>query len=99
MRDTAPVAATPISNDLTEAVWDQPAAQTVAPASSTTPMPDGITPEIVAAIDTAVTAIVGKKARILSVKMLPESQVDSSSWAGQGRDIIQTSHNLVQRGH
>ena len=58
----------------------------------------GITPEIIAVIQQAATAYVGKRIRILSVKILSESPRDSSSWADKGRDIIHASHNLVERG-
>ncbi len=63
----------------------------------------GITPEIVAVIEAAATAFVGTSIRILSVRILSEleseSEQDSGSWAGRGRDIVHASHNLVQRGH
>jgi hypothetical protein len=58
----------------------------------------GITPGIIAVIQTAATAFLGKRIRIVSVKLASASQENSNSWAGQGRDIIHTSHNLVQRG-
>jgi len=59
----------------------------------------GITPEIVAVIEAAATAFLGRRIRILSVRILSESAQDLSTWAGRGRDIIHASHNLVQRGH
>lgn len=59
----------------------------------------GITPEILAVIETAAAAFVGKKVRIVSVRVASGSGSDSGSWARQGRDIIHGSHNLVQRGH
>jgi len=59
----------------------------------------GVTSEIVAVIEAAAEAFVGKKVRILSIRMMGDADGDSNAWAAQGRDIIQTSHNLVQRGH
>ena len=59
----------------------------------------GVTPQIVAVIEAAAEAFVGKKVRILSIRMIGDADGDSNAWAAQGRDIIQTSHNLVQRGH
>jgi hypothetical protein len=59
----------------------------------------GVTAEIVAVIEAAAEAFVGKKVRILSIRMIGDADGDSNAWAAQGRDIIQTSHNLVQRGH
>ena len=61
--------------------------------------PGAITPEIVAVIEAAVTAFVGRKLRIISVKVGSEPQAVSTSWADQGRGMIHGSHNLVQRGH
>ena len=59
----------------------------------------GITPQIMAVIEEAATAFLGRKVRILSVKLKLHPDVESSSWADQGRDVLQTSHNLVQRRH
>jgi len=64
------------------------------PAAST-----GITPEIMAVIEEAASAFVGREVRILSVKLASEPRVESNSWADQGRAVLQASHNLVQRGH
>ena len=56
-------------------------------------------PEIVAALTAAATAFLGKKARVRSAKLLPNTQQDSAgAWAQQGRMIVQTSHNPRQRG-
>ncbi len=59
----------------------------------------GITPEIMAVINAAVTAYFGKKVRILSVKAGFDSVEQSDAWARQGREIIQESHNWIQQGH
>jgi len=56
-------------------------------------------PEIVAALTAAATAFLGKKARVRSAQLLPSAQQDGAgAWAQQGRVIVQTSHNLRQRG-
>jgi hypothetical protein len=56
-------------------------------------------PEIVAALTAAATAFLGKKARVRSAQLLPNAQQDGAgAWAQQGRMIVQTSHNLRQRG-
>ena len=72
------------------------------PAYVATPF-TGITPEIVAVIEAAAAAFLGTSIRILSIRILSESESesaqDSGSWAGRGRDIVHASHNLVQRGH
>ncbi len=55
-------------------------------------------PEIVAALTAAATAFLGKKARVRSAQLLPNTQQDSAgAWAQQGRMIVQTSHNPRQR--
>jgi hypothetical protein len=61
--------------------------------------PQGVTPTIVAVIEAAVAGFLGRKARILSIKLIGNADGEGSAWASQGRDMIQTSHNLVQRGH
>jgi hypothetical protein len=55
-----------------------------------------VTPEVLSVIAATVTTFLGKKVRIRSAKMLPPYAVDR--WARQGRVMVQTSHNLVQRG-
>jgi len=59
----------------------------------------GITPEVMAVIEEAAAAFLGRRVRILSVKLKAHAEVQSNSWAEQGRNVQQTSHNLVQRGH
>lgn len=74
------------------------------PGTPTTPspvagVPLGITCEILAVIEAAATAFIGKKVFIRSIRILDGDEVDASAWASQGRDMIQSSHNLIQRGH
>ena len=57
-----------------------------------------ITPETVAMITKTITALLGKKIRVLSIKPLKMPNVIPDSWAQQGRVVVQASHNLVQRG-
>ncbi len=76
---------------------------TTAPAAGQAPpaeaAPDEVTPEILKVIQKAVTMYLGKKVRIVSVKAGPSVDAASSAWAHQGRHMVQSSHNLVQRGH
>ena len=67
-----------------------------APASARSPQE--VTPETLSVIAAAVTAFLGKKVRIHSARML-QTPRDINPWARQGRVMVQTSHNLVQRGH
>ena len=55
-----------------------------------------ITAEIMAVIETAVAAYLGKKARIVSVRLRSGSQPESSPWVGRGLDMVHGSHNVVQ---
>ena len=58
----------------------------------------GITPQIMTVIQSAVNAYLGRKARILSVRVGSELQ-GRSSWATEGRTLLCESHNTIQRGH
>ena len=60
---------------------------------------DGITAEIMAVIEEAAAVYLGRKVRIRSVKLHTHSDGEHSTWAEEGRAVLQTSHNLVQRGH
>ena len=71
-------------------------------ASAGTPvsqLPREITPEIVAVLQAAANEFVGKRVRIVSIKVLPASSTDSDVWLQRGRDTVQASHNLVQQRH
>ncbi len=59
----------------------------------------GITPEIMAVIEEAAAAYLGHKVRILSVRLHAHAEDERSTWTDQGRNTLQSSHNLVQRGH
>ena len=65
----------------------------------THPTSSGLTPEILAVIESAASMFVGKKVTIVSVALAPESSRKPNSWARQGRDIIHGSRDMVQRGH
>ena len=62
-------------------------------------LPREITPEIVAVLQAAANEFVGKRVRIVSIKVLPASSTDSDVWLQRGRDTVQASHNLVQQRH
>jgi hypothetical protein len=81
----------------TELLTEQPAPSLM--TGNSTDGGQGVTPAIVAVIEAAAEAFVGKRVRILSVRMIGEAAADDNAWASQGRDMIQASHNLVQRGH
>jgi hypothetical protein len=66
---------------------------------STAPATEEITAETLAKIADTVTALIGKKAHIRSVKILQQENAIVSSWAQEGRVVIQASHNLAQRAH
>ncbi len=60
---------------------------------------EGITAEIMAVIEEAAAVYLGRKVRIVSVKLHAHGDGERSSWSDEGRAMLQTSHNLVQRGH
>jgi len=69
-----------------------------APAhAAVTPGSDEITPETLARIAETVTALLGRKVRIRSVKILPTSDAVANPWAQQGRAVIQASRNFASR--
>jgi hypothetical protein len=98
MNAVTPGAVDPVAHESTQPVSEYGTDHIIESVSDAN-VSTGITPEIVAVIEAAATAFVGKKIRILSVRILSESEQDSSTWADKGRDIIHASHNLVQRGH
>ena len=97
MNTVTPDGANTAANNATQLVTDYGSEPTTESVDTST-VSAGITPEVVAVIEAAATAFVGRKINILSVRILSGSTQDSSSWADQGRDIIHASHNLVQRG-
>lgn len=56
-----------------------------------------ITPETLATITETITALLGRKISVRSVKMLATPDVIVNPWAQQGRAVIQASHNFSQR--
>ena len=56
-----------------------------------------LTHETLAVIAAAVTEFLGKRVRIRSARMLMTSNA-VDRWARLGREMVQTSHNLTQRG-
>jgi hypothetical protein len=59
--------------------------------------PDEITPETLVAISETVTALLGKKVHIRSVKILPAPSAGVNPWAQHGRAVVQASHDFSQR--
>jgi hypothetical protein len=68
-------------------------------SEANTPAPVGITPKVMDVLEAAATAFLGRKIVIVSVNMQSQANRESGSWTSQGRDILQASHNIVQRGH
>lgn len=78
-----PAAATKVESKTTPAAPPRPQ-----------PVEEEVTPEILAIIAAAVAQFVGAGARIRATRAIPLAQ--SSTWAQQGRVIIQASHNLAR---
>ncbi|HWY59827.1 MAG TPA: hypothetical protein VNZ03_35520 [Terriglobales bacterium] len=60
-------------------------------------VPEEITPETLATIAETITALLGKKICISSVKILPTPNAIVNPWAQQGRVVVQASHYLASR--
>jgi hypothetical protein len=73
--------------------------ETTGAPARTTGGTEEITPEILRTITETVSALLGRKVRIRSVKMLQTPDATANSWAQQGRVVVQASHNLAPRGH
>jgi hypothetical protein len=56
-----------------------------------------ITPETLATIAKTVTALLGRKVLVRSVKMLPAPDATVNPWAEHGRAVVQASHDFSQR--
>ncbi len=89
-------AAAPTASDAAEVSTSQASLDPLRACSAITTT--GVTPEILGVIEAAATLFLGRKVRVLSVKLASESEVRTSSWTSQGRDMVHGSHNLVQRG-
>jgi len=59
--------------------------------------PGEITPETLATITETVTALLGRKVRVRSVKILPTPDAIVNPWAQHGRVVVQASHDFSQR--
>ena len=96
MADAIPVVSVPIRITLGEpAPGDDAAAEVTRSSPASTP-PEAISPQIIKVIETAAAVFLAKTEG--SAKTHPAPTEDSDSWTHQGRDIVQGSHNLVQRG-
>lgn len=74
------------------------AAPILAQAQAPTPQAsETITPETLAKITDTITALLGRKVQIRSVKILEIPETISSPWAQHGRAVIQASHNFAWR--
>ena len=93
MNDDKPVAAALPSQ--TEPLRQAAAVPSVAQPHPAETAPQEVPPEILTVIQTAAAVFVARK--LQSEKTQPDK--DTSSWSDQGRNIVQASHNLVQRGH
>jgi methylmalonyl-CoA carboxyltransferase large subunit len=56
-----------------------------------------LSPETIMILSAAVAAVLGKKARIRSARLMPSTP--STAWAQQGRASIQASHHLGYARH
>jgi hypothetical protein len=59
----------------------------------------GVSPDVLSMISANITNFFGREVRILVVRKLEPVRGAGNQWAGHGRVAVQSSHNLVQRGH
>jgi methylmalonyl-CoA carboxyltransferase 12S subunit len=69
-----------------------------APVAPVAPPASEITPEILMVLTAAVSAFLGKKAKIRRARVAQYAGL-SSAWAQQGRVFVQASHNLPSPHH
>jgi methylmalonyl-CoA carboxyltransferase 12S subunit len=74
------------------------AAASPAPAPVEQAVSAEITPEILMVLTAAVSAFLGKKAKIRRARVAQHAGL-SSAWAQQGRVFVQASHNLPSHHH
>jgi len=67
------------------------------PIAAQAQAPEEITPETLATIAETITALLGRKICIRSVKTLPTPNAIVNPWAQQGRIVVQASHYLASR--
>jgi methylmalonyl-CoA carboxyltransferase 12S subunit len=72
-----------------------PQAAPVAPAAPAPVVPEEITPDVLIVLTAAVSAFLGKKAKIRGARLMRPAQ--SNAWAQQGRVFVQASHALPHR--
>jgi hypothetical protein len=77
---------------------DEVATSTGQAQATVTQAPEEITSETLATIAETITALLGRKVRIRSVKILETPGAVANPWAQQGRVVVQASHNVAQRG-
>ncbi len=75
----------------------EPRAANAPPTDAKAEVLDDITPETLKTITETVTALLGRKIRVRSVKILPTPHATVSSWAQHGRAVVQASHDFSQR--
>lgn len=68
-----------------------------APTAAETRAHEEITPETLKAITETVSALLGRKVHVRSVKILPTPDVAVNPWAQHGRAVVQASHDFSQR--
>jgi hypothetical protein len=73
------------------------AGNAVSPAAAQTQATEEITPETLATITETVSALLGRKVHVRSVKVLPALEATVNPWAQGGRAIIQASRDFSQR--
>jgi hypothetical protein len=69
----------------------------VSPTAAQAQATEEITPETLATITETITALLGRKVHVRSVRILPAPDATANPWAQHGRAVIQASHDFSQR--
>lgn len=81
----------------TTVAFEKAPAKAIVAATDSASLREELAPETLAVIAASITAFLGKKVRIRSVRTL-QTQYEANAWARRGRVLVQGSHNFAQRG-
>jgi len=96
-RTAKPRAASPVSAVAAPGKTESSPGNVASPNATRTQAHEEITPETLKTITETVTALLGRKVHVRSVKILPAPDATVSPWAQHGRAVVQASHDFSQR--
>jgi hypothetical protein len=93
----ARTASAPVSAVAAPRKMESSAGNVVSPIAAQVQATEEVTPETLATITETVTALLGRKVHVRSVKILPAPDATVNPWAQRGRAIVQASRDFSQR--